>query len=128
MSCKIEEYRKSNGVIVPKVTLTRGDSFIAKVTALRKESGEEYQPQAGDVVRFALKRPEMTAEQKEYVDSEPRILKTIPNDTLLLELQPDDTKPLPFGQYVYDIELTYASGRVDTFIEAAPFVIAQEVH
>ena len=34
-----------------------------------------------------------------------------------MELEPDDTKPLTMGQrYVYDIELTDALGRVDTFI------------
>ena len=112
MACKIEGN---------KITLTRGDSFAAKVTMRYRNTQEEYTPQAGDVVRFALKAS--------CTDTgEPLILTEIPIDTLLLELVPDDTKPLPFGQYVYDIELTYASGKVDTFITAAPFVIAQEVH
>lgn len=112
MACKIDGHA---------VTLTRGDSFIVKVGMKYQETGEEYIPQVGDEVRFALK-----ASCNDI--SAPLILKDIPIDTMLLELEPDDTKPLPFGQYVYDIELTYATGKVDTFIVAAPFTIAREVH
>ena len=38
------------------IKLTRGDSFYCEVGIKRKESGEPYEPQAGDVVRFYLKR------------------------------------------------------------------------
>lgn len=38
------------------ITLTRGDSFYCEVGMKRKESGEPYEPQTGDSVRFYLKR------------------------------------------------------------------------
>ena len=103
------------------ITLTRGDTFIATVEMhIGTKDGEEYIPNAGDNVRFALKR--------RYEDKEPLILKNIPLDTLELRLEPEDTKPLKFGDYVYDVELTTETGIVDTFIHEADFILAREVH
>ena len=102
-----------------KITLTRGDSFYANVS-IKNPDKSTYIPQEGDSVRFALK--------KRYTDPEPLIVKNIPTDSLLLVLVPDDTKELPFGKYVYDIELTKANGDVDTFIYEETFEIAKEVH
>lgn len=100
------------------ITLTRGDSFYGKID-LVKQDGTEYEPQEGDVIRFALK--------KHYNDAEALITKVIPNDTLVLNLMPNDTKTLPFGNYVYDFEITFADGDVDTFINQANFILVPEV-
>ncbi len=40
----------------------------------------------------------------------------IPNDTLILRLESEDTAELPFGRYNYDIQLRMEDGTVDTFI------------
>ena len=101
------------------ITLTRGDSFYCEIK-IKTAAGTDYTPQQGDSVRFALKRF--------YTDAEPLILKTIPTDTLLLYLTPEETKALAVGEYVYDVELTKANGDVDTFIHEAKFVVAYEVH
>ena len=102
------------------IKLTRGDSFYCTVGMKNKDDGTDYVPQEGDVVRFALK--------KRYQDATPLILKNIPTDTLMLYLEPNDTKEMAFGSYVYDIELTKANGDVDTFIWEAEFEITKEVH
>ena len=109
-----------------KIRMTRGDTLLAAVGM--KKDGEEYIPVVGDSVRFAMKRPKMTPGGKEFADTEPLILKSIPIATMILELEPEDTKPFPFGEYVYDIEITFANGRVDTFITEAPFILTPEVH
>ena len=101
------------------IKLTRGDSFYTLVTMKRKDTGEEYIPQEGDVIRFGLKK---SAEQTTCL-----IEKIIPNDTLILYLEPNDTKSFSFGKYVYDIEITFANGDVDTFINNADFNIVTEV-
>lgn len=101
------------------ISMTRGDTFNATV-AIYTSNGTPYTPEEGDVVRFAAKT--------DYSDSEPVILKVIPNDTLQLHLDPADTKELEFGKYVYDIELTYANGDVDTFIAKKSLVLTEEVH
>lgn len=102
------------------IKLTRGDSFYCTVGMKNKDDGTDYEPQEGDVVRFALK--------KKYQDVDPLILKNIPTDTLTLHLEPEDTKDLAFGSYVYDIELTKANGDVDTFIYEAEFELTKEVY
>ena len=91
-----------------QITLTRGDSFYTTVGMRYKISKEPYTPVATDEIRFAVK--------KNYDDAEPLITKEIPYDTLILHLAPADTKDLPFGDYVYDIQLTDENGEVDTFI------------
>lgn len=108
------------------IRLTRGDSFYCAVGMTQGTT--PYVPAEGDVVRFALKRNRLRPGGGEYADKDPLILKVIPNDTLILHLAPEDTAGLEFGEYVYDIELTYANGDVDTFIETAPFVLEKEVH
>lgn len=101
------------------ITLTRGDSFIAEIS-ITDQDNKPYNPVAGDSVRFAMK--------VSYEDAEPLLVKNIPVDTMKLVLDPEDTKHLAFGKYVYDIELTKATGEVDTFITKAMFKITEEVH
>jgi len=104
------------------ITMTKGDTLRCKVTPYREIDGEdvEYVPVDGDEIRFAMKQS--------YRDGACTILKTIPNDTLVLELEPDDTKYLNVGEYVYDIQLTYGiDGAVDTFIANAQLILREEV-
>ena len=101
-----------------KIHLTRGDTL--RVTVGITQDGEAYAPVEGDSVRFALKR--------DLDDPNPLILRDIPIDTLQLILVPEDTKPLDFGKYWYDVELTKADGTVDTFIGPERFYITEEVH
>lgn len=108
------------------ITMTRGDTLIVTVEIL-DEQGQAYEPVSGDSVRFALKSAKMKLGRTDYADVNPLISKTIPMDTLVLRLNPADTASLQFGDYRYDIELTHASGVVDTFINNALFVIAPEV-
>ena len=46
---------------------------------------------------------------------------------MVLRINPADTKALGFGEYTYDIEITFANGDVDTFIHEARFILAPEV-
>ena len=101
------------------ITLTRGDTLKVQVKILK--DGKPYQPKDGDVVRFAMK--------EDYSEAEPLINKVIPNDTLLLQLDPADTKGLKYRTYVYDIEITFGeTGAVDTFIPKGKLTISEEVH
>lgn len=102
-----------------KIRLTRGDTAVINVTAKFKASGEAYTPQEGDKVKFSVK--------KSANDRTVLLEKNIPIDTMQLWINPEDTKPLRFGSYVYDIELTYANGDVDTFIPNGQLEITAEV-
>ena len=118
-----------------KIEMTRGDTLRTRVipyvlifdendTVIDKQ---EYIPQEGDSIRFAVKHVTMRG-GKQYKDSEPLILKDIPISTLILQLNPADTKELDFDTYVYDVEITYADGTVYTFITTEDFVLTPEVH
>lgn len=100
------------------ITLTRGDSFAADI-GIVQPNGDPYIPSEGDQIRFAMKR--------NVKDEEVLILKDIPIDTLRLVLDPEDTKDLDFGYYVYDIQLTKSTGEVDTFITKSTLVLTEEV-
>ena len=69
------------------------------------------------------------AVKRKYTDDDDKVLivKQVPLDTMLLELESADTKDLRFGEYVYDIEYTDVNGRPDTFIRAK-FLLAEEVY
>lgn len=102
------------------IYLTRGDTFEASVEAILPDSeAEPYIPMEGDSIRFALK--------SKYEDPIPLLVKNIPIDTMMLVLDPEDTKNLPFGKYVYDIQLTCANGKTDTFIPKGRLHLTEEV-
>lgn len=107
------------------IHLTRGDTFQTQVTI--KQNGEDYIPEQGDVIRFAAKRDELNHNGTQYLDKEPLIVKQIPIDTMILRLDPEDTANLDFNVYAYDIEITMANGRVDTFISDKLY-LDPEVH
>lgn len=93
-----------------KIAITRGDTLRTTIS-ITDSDGNEYTPEEGDVIRFALK--------KNYTDDVPIIEKVIPNGTLELRLDSSDTKLLEQeGVYLYDIELSKADGTVDTFISS----------
>lgn len=99
-----------------KITLVRGDSLHLKVNIYVDK--EPYIPQLGDSVRFAMKQS--------YQSNKLLIKKNIPIDSMELHLEPSDTKKLNFGKYVYDIEITFYNGDVDTFI-SGEFELTPEV-
>lgn len=100
------------------INLTRGD-YLPLTIEMEKED-EAFTPNTGSL-RFALK--------KKYKNSDTELLlnKAIPLDTRLLELEGDDTKPLAFGDYDYDIQYTDVSGHPCTFI-IGKLTLSQEVY
>lgn len=103
------------------ITITRGDTLEAAVT-IKLEDGTDYVPAEGDVIRFALKSA--------YSDDTPKFIKTIPNDTMILRLEAEETKQLKARTrpYVYDMELTTPGGTVYTFIAQGKFYVTEEVY
>ena len=98
------------------ITLVRGDTLRLIVNLYVGE--EPYTPRYGDMLRFAMKQT--------YQSNKVLIHKNIPIDSCELTINPNDTKKLAFGKYVYDIEMTFANGDVDTFI-SGDFILSPEV-
>ena len=99
-----------------EITLTKGDSFYCQISL--KKDGQAYTPQEGDVISFCMK--------EHYWDEEAVIEKTVPNGTMVLYLSPEDTE-VPVNEYVYDLQMTFANGDIDTFVNHAKFKIVPEV-
>ena len=103
------------------ITMTRGDT--ASVIIVPKYSdGEVYIPQPEDTVKFTVKRAIASREVMETL-----LEKEIPTDTMELVIEPEDTKTMKFGDYVFDVQLTFADGDVDTFITDGKLKITPEV-
>lgn len=100
------------------ISCTREDSLWTRLD-LYDSDGNKYVPDPGDTIRFALKK---TPDDNE----EHLIEKTIPNDTLELRLDPEDTD-LPVGEYWYDIEVVLTNGFTDTVVGPAKFKITPQV-
>ena len=49
------------------------------------------------------------------------------NGKAVFPIDPTDTTGLAYGQYVYDIQVNWASGAVKTLIEKSPFILREEV-
>lgn len=105
-------------IIGTTIYLTRGDTAYIQIT-LTDSAGNAYVPAEGDVIRFAVK--------KLYSDVNVLLEINIPTETLMLTINPADTKKFRFGEYKYDIELTRSDGVVDTFIDRADFFVTEEV-
>lgn len=100
------------------VRLTRGDTARLQVPITNTLTGTEYDMFPGDILRFTVKRT--------VNDTTPLIQK----ESLGINsfhIEPTDTKALAFGKYVYDVELTTASGDVYTVVAPSTFEVLREV-
>lgn len=100
------------------ITMTRGDTFSADI-CIYQPNGKPYNLAKDDVIQFAMK--------KSAKDTTILILKDISIETMKLVLNPDDTKDLDFGTYVYDVQLQKTTGEVYTFITKSYLTLTEEV-
>lgn len=107
------------------ICLTRGDTLKLSI-ALKTANGDDYTPESGDAVRFAMRPVGLTPNGKAW-KNDVVLTKSIPTATMLLQIDPEDTADLPFGCYAYDIQVTFADGTVDTAIADATLVLTPEV-
>lgn len=99
-----------------RIQLVRGDTFRAKLT-LKDKAGKIYTPSADDEVLFTVKRNASTQQ----------VLIQVEVFGGIVYLRPSDTENLPYGTYVYDVQVTLANGDKDTVIKANVFEILPEV-
>lgn len=102
------------------IIMTRGDTFSRTLTLTK--DGETYTPDEDDVIRFAMAKV-----YKSEDDYELLISKVIDNDTLLWQIDADDTADLDYGRYYYDLQITYSDGTVETFANQKTITLTKEV-
>ena len=108
------------------ITATQGDTVETTVSIYIRDGQSDnyipYEPANNDVIRFAIK--------SSYKDEVPIFTKIIPNNTLQLRLESEDTKLLKARRkpYVYDVEITLANSTVYTFIDRERYYSTEEVY
>ena len=100
------------------IELTRGDTARLNVYI------EQYMLRKGDIIKFTVKR---SAVDTDYlIQKIVEIEKDCANTEIKLE--PEDTKDLEFGKYVYDVEhICKETGDVSTIIPKNTLRITEEV-
>lgn len=101
------------------IHLTRGDTARLLIDrAANLATGKDYEFKPTDVVEMAVK--------KSVCDETALIRKSVSGGEAI-HILPEDTKPLAFGRYVYDVQLTTAEGDVYTVVTLATFEVTKEV-
>lgn len=96
------------------ICLTRGDTANIVFSAVDEE-GTTYTPLEHDILRFAVAKKVGA----EYLFQKETVMSNNATDFWTITIDPADTNPLKFGDYVFDVQLTrYNSGNqeVDTII------------
>ena len=107
-------YIESNNVI----KLTRGDTAKLTVPIENDLDNTSYVMDEQDVLTFTIK--------KSVKDNDNLVQKVVTGSNNF-HIKPEDTDSLPFGKYVYDVQLTTAGGDIYTVIEPTSFEILSEV-
>lgn len=95
-------------------SMIRGDSTSIRITC-------DPAFQTGDEIAMMV---------REDADSEAVISKTVTefqDGAAVIGFLPEDTRELPAGDYVYDIQVTWASGNVQTIVQMSRFRIMEDV-
>lgn len=99
------------------IVMTRGDTVTLDLS-IKNSDGEEYELYQGDTVVFSVK--------KNIDDTKYAFQKTFVEKRIVIENA--DTKDLEFGDYVYDVQLTYNDGQIATIITPSKLQLDVEVH
>lgn len=100
------------------IQLTRGDTASLSVAIFNEVTQEGYSVKENDTLRLTV---------KENVKSEQILIQKEVVGTNKLVIDPEDTKPLTFGKYTYDVELETEFGDISTIIEPSTFEVLPEV-
>lgn len=97
-----------------EITLTRGDSAEFNIELLNAD-GNSYDIQESDTIEFTVKK---------NVYSTNTLIHKVGSH---ITIEPHDTTGMSYGDYVYDVQVTFGDGSVDTVIPPSRFRIMSEV-
>ena len=105
------------------IYMTRGDAQWITVVHYN-ENNEQIKFITGqDTIYFTVKTSAQTVQKS--------LQKVVTNfdssGEAVIEILPEETKDLRFGQYVYDVQWTKSDGTILTIVRPAKFIIEYEV-
>lgn len=104
-----------------KLLMIRGDTESFTVS-IKNDLGEKIDLVTGDKIYFTVKTSPQTEEKVLQ-----KIIESFNDGNAEIFIEHVDTKDLPTGDYVYDIQWTHSDGSVNTIIPPNVFEIAEEV-
>ena len=99
-----------------KIILTKGDNAEIEVQ-IKDAYGEDRGVYADDVLTLTVRKT---------VDAPVASITKTAIDGVF-SFTPEDTSNLPFGSYVYDVELKTFTGKIYTIIPKSYFVLKEEI-
>ncbi len=103
------------------ISMIRGDTETIKVSC-KNDKGIGVPFECGDILYFTV---------KQFVDTErkemQKVITEFSEGIAYINITPDDTKSMGFGNHYYDIQLNRANGTVKTIIPPSRFTINAEV-
>lgn len=107
-------------IIRNSIYMIRGDT--ESITVSLRDNGVEIPFEVGDTLYMTVKESVDVVEKQFQI-----VVKDFNEGKAVIEIDPDDTKEMEFGNYVYDIQLTTSDGNVTTIIPPNRFVLQGEV-
>jgi len=105
------------------IYMTRGDTETITLTVYdAEEKTIPFSNANNDIVYFTVK----TSTQTSVHTFQKEITTFTPEGEAIVEIVPNDTKDLRYGDYVYDVQIN-KNGNVTTVIKPSKFVIQEEV-
>lgn len=107
---------------VQPIAIVRGTTNSFSIAITDEDTGEPYELEAGEVLRFGIKRRPEDAEciiTKEITEADE-------DDSYPFTISPSDTLELDFGRYWYDVGLQDGAAYYP-IIAASPFDIAWNI-
>lgn len=114
-------------IIGKAFSMVRGDSEDIRIT-MRQNIGTDESPVFERVPFVEGDKVEMTV-RKFAEDDTKFIHKTVTefgDGEAFIRINPEDTEAMGFGEYVYDVQITFADGRVKTPVHDCPFTLMKE--
>jgi len=108
-------------IIGKNIQITRGDDgFIDLKIRSKIPPYTIYKLEEGDSCVLTIRK-------NIKVDEENPILIQIPLEDNKFYIKASDTQDFEFGKYIYDVQLTFENGMVNTIIEPSLFEVTPEV-
>lgn len=115
----------SFSVVQNWIRLVRGDSAEIRLVICDRVTGEPVALGERDRLTFTLKH-NLTEEKPVLTKSLGQGIRREGRECFIV-FWPDDTRHLPCGRYVYDVELVRENGYTDTLIPPRPFFLERGV-
>lgn len=100
-----------------RIYLTKGDSATINLD-IQTAEGKVFTPNGGDKILFTVRNGYKKKDCAEY-----EFQLEIQNG--ILKIKPEHTDNMEYGRYVYDVQVSFSSGDIDTVLIGEIYITAE---